>query len=59
MQSTGNKADVRIGPHKATPTNLRLGLEDSLRELAKRTPDLDERVALVDEANTIRPWSLW
>ena len=59
VQSTGNKADVRIGPHKATPTNLRLGLEDSLRELAKRTPDLDERVALVDEANTIRPWSLW
>ncbi|WP_404391373.1 tetratricopeptide repeat protein [Humibacillus xanthopallidus] len=59
VQSSGNKADVHIGPHKATPTNLRLGLEDSLRELAKRTPDLDERVSLVDEANAIRPWSLW
>ena len=26
---------------------------------AKRTPDLSERVPLVDEANAIRPWSLW
>jgi serine/threonine-protein kinase PknG len=59
VQSSGNKADVHIGPHKATPTSLRLGLEDSLRELAKRTPDLDERVSLVDEANAIRPWSIW
>jgi serine/threonine-protein kinase PknG len=59
VESSGNKADVRIGAHKATPTSLRLGLEDSLRELAKRTPELGERVALVDEANAIRPWSLW
>jgi serine/threonine-protein kinase PknG len=59
VEVTGNKADVRIGEHKATPTSLRLGLEESLRELAKRTPDLGERVSLVDEANAIRPWSLW
>jgi serine/threonine-protein kinase PknG len=59
VEATGNKADVRIGEHKATPTSLRLGLEESLRELAKRTPDLGERVSLVDEANAIRPWSLW
>ena len=59
VESSGNKADVRIGEHKATPTSLRVGLEESLRELAKRTPDLGERVSLVDEANTIRPWSLW
>ncbi len=59
VEKTGNKADIRIGSHKGTPTGLRLGLEESLRELAKRTPDLAERVPLVDEANAIRPWSLF
>ena len=59
VEKTGNKADVRLGPHPATPTSLRVGLEESLRELARRTPDVEERVPLVDEANAIRPWSLW
>jgi serine/threonine-protein kinase PknG len=59
VEKTGNKADIRIGTHKGTPTGLRLGLEESLRELAKRTPDLADRVPLVDEANAIRPWSLF
>lgn len=59
VEKTGNKADIRLGTHKGTPHGLRLGLEDALRELAKRTPDLPERVPLVDEANAIRPWSLW
>ncbi|NUR17353.1 MAG: protein kinase, partial [Dermatophilaceae bacterium] len=59
VEKTGNKADIRLGTHKGTPNGLRLGLEDALRELAKRTPDLSERVPLVDEANAIRPWSLW
>ncbi|MCU1537897.1 MAG: serine/threonine protein kinase, partial [Humibacillus sp.] len=59
VEKTGNKADVRLGPHAATPTSLRVGLEQSLRELAQRTPDVEERVPLVDEANAIRPWSLW
>jgi serine/threonine-protein kinase PknG len=59
VEKTGNKADVRLGEHKGTPNGLRLGLEEALRELAKRTPDLSERVPLVDEANAIRPWSLW
>jgi serine/threonine-protein kinase PknG len=59
VEKTGTKADLLIGEHKTTPTGLRLGLEESLRELARRTPDLAERVPLVDEANTIRPWSLW
>ncbi len=38
---------------------LRVGLEQALRELARRTPDPSERVPLVDEANAVRPWSLW
>lgn len=59
VEQTGNKADVRLGEHKGTPNGLRVGLEAALRELAKRTPDLSERVPLVDEANAIRPWSLW
>ncbi|MBW8732175.1 MAG: protein kinase [Terrabacter sp.] len=59
VEKSGNKADVRLGEHKGTPNGLRLGLEEALRELAKRTPDLSERVPLVDEANAIRPWSLW
>ncbi|WP_323097645.1 serine/threonine-protein kinase [Intrasporangium sp. YIM S08009] len=59
VEKTGTKADLLLGEHKTTPTGLRLGLEESLRELARRTPDLAERVPLVDEANTIRPWSLW
>jgi len=59
VEKTGNKADVRLGEHKGTPNGLRVGLEEALRELAKRTPDLSERVPLVDEANAIRPWSLW
>ncbi|OFE18813.1 serine/threonine protein kinase [Humibacillus sp. DSM 29435] len=59
VEKSGNKADVRLGEHKGTPTSLRMGLEQSLRELARRTPDIGERVSLVDEANAVRPWSLW
>ncbi|EWT03643.1 serine/threonine protein kinase [Intrasporangium oryzae NRRL B-24470] len=59
VEKSGAKPDLRLGEHGATTTGLRVGLESSLRELARWTPDLDARVALVDEANTIRPWSLW
>jgi serine/threonine-protein kinase PknG len=55
----GKSPDVTIGTRTATVPNLRLGLEESLRELASLTPDLVQRVRLVDEANTIRPWSIW
>ena len=37
---------------------LRLGLEQSLRDLARLTPDAAERVALVDRANGVRPRTL-
>jgi len=59
VEKSGNKADLRVGEHRGTPNGLRLGLEEALRELAKRTPELSARVPLVDEANAIRPWSLW
>ncbi len=55
----GSSPNTLIGQRKATVPQLRLGLEEALRELAAQTPELAERVRLVDEANTIRPWSLW
>ncbi|MGN6752810.1 MAG: tetratricopeptide repeat protein [Intrasporangium sp.] len=55
----GSSPQTLIGTRRATVPQLRLGLEESLRELASHTPELGERVRLVDEANTIRPWSIW
>ncbi|MEO7753240.1 MAG: tetratricopeptide repeat protein [Terracoccus sp.] len=59
VQTSGSQDGLRIGTHRATPTGLRTGLEDSLRDLARHTPELAERVPLVDEANAIRSWSLF
>ena len=39
------------------PRDLRLALESSLRELAHLTADENDRAALVDRANSVRPWS--
>ncbi|GAA1888506.1 serine/threonine-protein kinase [Lapillicoccus jejuensis] len=54
----GEDPALRIGPHPATAKSMRLALEDALRRLASLTPDKQERVRLVDQANTVRPWSL-
>jgi serine/threonine-protein kinase PknG len=51
-------AGVRVGGLEASETGMRLGLEKSLRDLARVTDDVGQRVALVDEANAVRPWSL-
>jgi serine/threonine-protein kinase PknG len=42
-----------------TERAVRFGLEKSYREQARRVPDVDRRIALVDMANTVRPrtWS--
>ncbi len=37
---------------------MRRGLERALRDLASVTADPAERIALVDEANAVRPWSM-
>jgi serine/threonine-protein kinase PknG len=37
---------------------MREALEGALRRLAKLTPDREERVKLVDQANDVRPWTL-
>ena len=49
---------LRVGPYAATPRDLRKGLEQALRELARLETDSARRHALIDEANTIRPWSM-
>ena len=59
VRKDGAHPDVHLGTHRATEPGLRVGLEQALRELASRTPDTTERVVLVDEANTVRPWSPW
>jgi serine/threonine-protein kinase PknG len=59
VRTDGPNPDVHLGTHRATEPGLRVGLEQALRELASRTPDTAERLVLVDEANAIRPWSLW
>lgn len=50
--------DAKIDGVRAQERPLRLALEDAYRRLAELTPDTAERVALVDKANEVRPWTL-
>lgn len=54
----GEQPAVTIGAHPATSKGMREALEASLRSLARVTTDRAERVALVDQANEVRPWTL-
>ena len=58
VTSSGENPSLRIGEHLATAKGMRLALEGSLRQLARLTTSKPDRVRLVDEANTVRPWSL-
>jgi len=49
---------VGIGSIQASETDIRAGLENALRLLAREADDLDERVDLVNQANAVRNWSL-
>ncbi|MFZ1287515.1 MAG: tetratricopeptide repeat protein [Candidatus Phosphoribacter sp.] len=51
-------AGITLGGHKATEGGIRTGLEQAYRRLAEATGDRDARIALVDKANTVRPWTL-
>ncbi|HYY09675.1 MAG TPA: tetratricopeptide repeat protein, partial [Kineosporiaceae bacterium] len=51
-------AVVTIDGVPAEDGPLRDALERSYRDLAALTPAGDERVALVDRANTVRRWTL-
>ncbi|WP_231123633.1 serine/threonine-protein kinase [Nocardioides sambongensis] len=54
----GPRGAGSIGSVEATEQGVRDGLEAALRSLARDTPDLHERVDLVNRANAIRNWSL-
>jgi serine/threonine-protein kinase PknG len=54
----GEQPALSIGSHPATSRGMREALEGALRRLAKLTPDREERVKLVDQANDVRPWTL-
>jgi len=45
----------RLGGRELDERGLRLGAEEALRRLARLTPDDDQRTAIVDRANRIRP----
>ncbi len=47
-----------IGGHQGTVRGIREGLEQALRKQAELTTDPAARVALVDRANEVRPWTV-
>ncbi|MEI2827177.1 MAG: tetratricopeptide repeat protein [Dermatophilaceae bacterium] len=56
--SSANPALTLPGGVPATEKGLRTGLEAAYRKLAAVTADDAARIALVDQANAVRPWSL-
>ncbi len=54
----GPQESVRIADVPAQERPLRDALEGAYRSLAALTPPGDERVALVDRANTVRRWTV-
>lgn len=58
VTASGEVPALQVGGHAATTKGMRTALEESLRRLATLSPDRRDRVRLVDEANTVRPWSL-
>jgi serine/threonine-protein kinase PknG len=49
---------ARIMGHALTERELRFGLEQAYRAMARLARDPDSRVALVDRANAVRPRTL-
>ncbi len=56
VAETGPQPDT-IGPYAAREATLRAGLEGSYRSLAREARTREERIALVDRANAVRPWT--
>jgi serine/threonine-protein kinase PknG len=50
---------TRVLGRACHPSDLRRGAEESLRRCARYAPSVDERIALVDRANTVRPRTLF
>jgi len=47
--------DARLAGHRLAERDLRIGLEQSYRDLARRAGTASERLHLVDSANQVRP----
>ncbi len=58
LSPKGENAGISLAGHPATQKGVRQGLEAAYRQLASVTADPGERIALVDRANSVRPWSL-
>ena len=58
VRAHGPEPMIRIGGHPAAEPSLRDGLESAYRALAAMTPGRDDKVELVDRANTVRRWTL-
>ena len=56
--SDGPQPGTAILEHNLEEKALRLGLERTYRELARTTPGRSERIAYIDRANDIRPWTV-
>ncbi|TCC36864.1 serine/threonine-protein kinase [Kribbella sindirgiensis] len=58
VQQSGPQEALRIDGRAATETSLRDGLEATYRLLADQAQTRPERIALVDQANEVRGWTL-
>ncbi len=50
--------DLKLLGRELSERELRKGLEETYRFMARMAPDAASRTALVDRANAVRPWSL-
>jgi len=57
VQANGPRPDILIAGLPATEPSLRRGLEAAYRELARYAGVREDKVALVDKANSVRAWS--
>jgi serine/threonine-protein kinase PknG len=58
VRAKGARPDLLIAGVPAAEPSLRQGLESGYRELAGYADDREEKVALVDRANSIRNWTM-
>jgi serine/threonine-protein kinase PknG len=56
---TDPTAGPKVLGYQLTETDVRLGLESTYRKLALQSPAGAERIALVDQANQLRPRTVW
>ncbi len=51
-------SDAKLLGRDLSERDLRTGLEETYRFMARMAPDAGSRAALIDRANNVRPWSL-